>query len=429
MKILYLAHRIPYPPNKGEKIRAWRQVEHLAARHDVWCACFADRTEELRYAGKLREVCRDAVVIPLHKPRALLKGLAGLACGSTVTENYFRSPAMRRALSTWSREIGFDVVAAFSSSMAPYALGVEARRHVLDLCDVDSAKWAEYAKRSNPILRVLYQEESKRLARRESLWVNAFDATLVITHEEAKVLSWDHPDGRLHVIGNGVELVDDMSVGTESSTPTVGFVGALDYFPNVDGLEWFAREVWPAVRRSCPQAELRMVGHSPVKRVRRLAKIAGVRVIGPVEDAAEEVRTFHVSVAPLRIARGLQNKVLEAMAAGRPVVLTSNAARGIRANHGAEYLVADDPADWARHVVRLLGNAGERTRLGEAAQRFVERHHNWKPILRRFEQVVTGIGPSRAARSLLLGEAAGSLLQADDPPRDRRPLPSPAVIE
>lgn len=413
MNILYLAHRIPFPPDKGDKLRSFRQLEHLARRHRVWCACFVDDPVDLEYVEHLKGYCEDVSGIPLRRTPALLRSVAGLARGRTVTESFYGRPAMRAALESWCETVRFDVVVAFSSSMAPYALTVPADRRVLDLCDLDSQKWLDYAATSRGPARWLYRTEGQRLAALEQSWVDVFDASLLITEAETRPICDAAPSGKLHVVGNGVmlpDLVEDEDAWADASVagiadsataaavqegharpPTLGFVGVMNYRPNIDAVHWFVLDCWQEIRAACPHAVFRIVGRSPTRRVRRLATVPGVEVVGGVDDLTPEVRRFDVSIAPMRIARGLQNKVLEAMAAARPVVLTSEAAEGIDARHEREYLIADRPAEFVGSIIGLLNDPEKRGRLGQAARRFVAVNHCWEEVLQRFELIVTGV--------------------------------------
>ncbi len=430
MNILYLAHRIPYPPDKGDKLRAFRQIEHLSKRHRVWCACFVDVPSDFRYLADLRERCEDVAAIELKPRYAKLQGLWSLVRGGTITEGFYDSPEMRSVLKQWARDIRYDAVAAFSSSMAPYALSVPARRRVIDLCDRDSQKWLDIADHSRGVMRRLYRVEGERLSVRELRWIDAFDATILITEAEALPLRPLVASRKLHIVGNGVVLPElgpasklplparervGVRVGNARITPhmasplegrgvlarnpktlpsegrpTVGFVGVMNYYPNVDAVSWFAGECWPMIRSVHPTAEFRVVGRSPVRAVRRLGRHPGVRVVGGVEDVQAELLRFDVSVAPLRIARGIQNKVLEAMAAAKPVVLTSKAAAGIGATTGENYLVCDPPAEIAGAVRDLLGDPSMRQRIGNSAREFVAERHRWDDQMDRYELVVTG---------------------------------------
>jgi len=389
MNILYLAHRIPYPPDKGDKLRAFHQLAHLAQAHRVWCACFVDDPADRAHVETLRRYCVDVVAPPLHRLPALWRAGLALLSGATFTEGYYACPRFDAALDAWRRSIEFDTVLAFSSAMAPWALRMPAGRRVLDLCDLDSRKWLAYARTARGPGSILYGVEGTRLAQREAEWCRAFDATILITEEEATELRPSVPRERLHIVGNGVVL-PDLSVFPEAERPVVGFVGVMDYHPNVDAVCWFARAVWPAVRAACPQAIFRIVGRRPKRAVRHLARLPGVEVTGAVPDAGRAVAPFQVSVAPLRIARGLQNKVLEAMAAAKPVVLTTPAATGIPAAAGQEFIIADTADTMAAAVIRLLQDADLRGRVGQAARAHVARHQRWDLELARFAGVVEG---------------------------------------
>ena len=420
MNILYLAHRIPFPPNKGDKIRSFRQLEHLARKHNVWCACFVDDEADMAHVDVLRAYCRQVEVVCLSRPRAYFRGVAGLLSGGTMTEAYLDSRRMRAVLVRMSREVSFDVAVAFSSGMAPYALDVPAKRRVLDLCDLDSQKWLDFASATSGPRKMLFETEGKRLAARELQWINSFDASILITQQEAADLGGPVAKDMLHIVGNGVQLQDapptspmlksdssdetsqdrPSNEGSGWDMPTVGFVGVLDYRPNIDGVCWFVKSIWPLIRRVLPDAEFRIVGRSPTRTIYRLNRVAGVRVVGEVQDVGSELQRFDVSVAPLRLARGLQNKVLEAMAAALPVVLTTGAARGLGAEHGQDLLVADSPQPFADQVLELLASAPLRQRIGSSARHFVAVNHCWEAELQKFELIVTGVLGARRSRSV-----------------------------
>ena len=424
MNILYLAHRIPYPPDKGDKMRAFRHVEYLGRRHRLWCACFVDTRTDLVHVAPLRRHCVDVVAVLLDRPRAILRGAMGLLRGGTVTESFYRHQAMSDALCALGRSVRFDTVVAFSSSMAQYALNVPAARHVLDLCDLDSQKWLEYAAISDPPLAWLYGAEGRRLATLEHRWIRDFDTTILISNAEAKTVRLLAPTGKLRIITNGVDLPKNLShkplwhrfstgetpalqtratlfgIGSKQNesrciertgAPTVGFVGVLNYRPNVDAVCWFVEHCWREIRDVYPSARFRVVGRSPTRRIRRLSSAPGVDIVGPVQDVQDELQRFDVSVAPMRTARGLQNKVLEAMAAGLPVVLTAKAAEGIDAIDGREYLIVDPPDRMIRCILQLLREPAKRSGIGQAARRFVASRHRWEDALRPLEFAVTGM--------------------------------------
>ncbi len=409
MNILHLAHRIPYPPDKGDKLRAFRQIEHLAKRHRVTAAFFVDDPEDERHVAGLRAYCDRVVSIRIHKKWRMTRGMMRWLGGGTITEGFYDVAAMRRALAELTPEIEFDAVLAFSSSMASFALDIPAYRHVLDLCDLDSAKWYDYAGRARPPMRWIYRAEGTRLAKREQQWTATFDATVLITRAEVEALRCEHAQRRIHVITNGVTLPEPHASACAipppephasacvvsqpqerpDPAPTVGFVGQMDYVPNVDAVCFFARESWPGIRRAVPDARFRIIGRCPTRVVRRLESIDGIEVTGAVNDIHAQLRRIDVSVAPLRIARGLQNKVLEAMVAAKPVVLTPAAATGIDARDATEFVIAADAPAFTDRVLELLADKNRRERIGLAGQRFATSNHDWVREMTRLETILT----------------------------------------
>ncbi|MGB0716496.1 MAG: TIGR03087 family PEP-CTERM/XrtA system glycosyltransferase [Phycisphaerae bacterium] len=420
MKILYLAHRIPYPPNKGDKLRSYHQLAHLAGNHDVYLASFVDDPHDMQHADVTAALCKEQALIPLRQTIAKTRGAAGLLMGGTVTESAYRSRAMRDALSNWQRLVDFDVAFAFSSSMAPYALSVPADRHVLDMCDLDSHKWTAYGSKGRTLVDWMYRLEGQRLARREVDWIRTFDATILISDAETQELK-AHERAKVHVIGNGVHMPEPLprqderraangsTIQYEGGAPILGFVGVMDYRPNVEGVTWFVESIWPGIREAIPHAEFRIIGRSPTAKVLQLGNQPGVTVVGGVEKIEPELARLTISVAPLRMARGVQNKVLEAMAHGLPVVATPEAALGIGARSGQHLLTTPDATGFIQAVKRLAGSQALRRRLGLAARQFVQQQFQWKPLLDRFEQLVCGVNaPATLSRRLVTGQEHAS---------------------
>jgi sugar transferase (PEP-CTERM/EpsH1 system associated) len=394
MNVLYLVHRLPYPPNKGDKLRSFHELSYLRRRHQVWCGCFVDDPADLLHVDAVRAMCADAAAIRLFKAVSTPRGLWNLARGGTFTEGYYQHLQMVRTLHRWNSQVAFDAVLVFSSGMAPYAQCVNAPRKVLDFCDLDSRKWTAYARRASGARARLYDIEGRRLATRELQWLNEFDAAAVITDAEAADLGVSALRQRVFTISNGVTIPELPESQWIPPTPVAGFVGCMDYPPNIDAVVWFVREIWPLIRRRVPDASFEIVGRHPTRAVRALADAPGVHVVGEVDDVFSFVRRFRVSVSPIRIARGLQNKVLEAMAAARPVVLTSAAATGLSAKDGVHYLIADAASAFAEQVVSLLADPDRCFRLGAAARRFVAANHCWEREMSRLESLLFAPAPS-----------------------------------
>jgi len=398
MNILILAHRLPYPPDKGEKIRSFHLLRYLSRRHAVWCACLIDDPSDWKYVPELRSLCRELAVFPVRRMLGLIRGLGRLVIGGTITEGYFTSRPLAAAITEWSTRVRFDAVLAFSSGTARYVLEASAPRRVLDLCDIDSAKWRALAERSRWPVRGVLRAEAKRLARREWELASAFDVTTVISDREAEMFKQiaaaqgpgpAGPQPEVVVLSNGVDLEAFRPFENAPCGPVVGFVGTMNYAPNVDGVCWFVEEAWPRIRRQHPQARFLIVGRSPVRRVRQLAHSPGVEVTGSVPDVREYLKIIRVCVAPIRIVHGLQNKVLEAMACAKPVVTTGKVAGAIDAQPGREIMVADEACAFAEQTATLLGDEGRCEEVGQAARRFVETRFRWEDRARTMEDLIS----------------------------------------
>lgn len=399
-----LTHRVPYPPDRGDRIRAYHLLRHLAAHVDVSLACVSDEPVTDDQRAVLADLTAQLAIQPIGPAWSRARGVAALAAGRAVTPAIFYRRSLARRVASWHHHMPFDAVLTFCTGMVGYAMdlqrGPHRPRHVLDLVDVDSLKWARFAAESKPPMRWVYAAEARRLApiERGGEWV---DAITVISDNEAR--AYRHEIGlaaNLHVVENGVDadffrpLPDCPRAG---DTPTITFVGVLDYKPNIDGVAWFAREVLPDVLRRQPRARLRIVGRNPAPAVRALGQVRGVDVIGPVPDVRTHLAESAVVIAPLLIAPGVQNKVLEAMASARAVVCTPAAAAGIDAVTNIHLLTADDASTFAYHVARLLGDTTKRTAVAAAARRRIEERYAWGRALAPMLDLITGRAPLAAA--------------------------------
>lgn len=402
-ELLYLVHRLPYPPDKGDRIRAFHVLEWLSGWANVHLACLADEPAPREAIAALEARCVRVAVGTVGGHGRWASALASLARGGTATEGAFRSPTLRCTLRGWAAGTRYRAALASSSSMVPYLrmrelLGIPA---VVDLVDVDSQKWFDYAAVGRGPKAWLYRTEGRRLRRLEQdlpSWARA--VTLVSEAEADLYRRFAGPD-RVHAVVNGVDL-DTYRPRPVAVERGCVFVGALDYRPNVDGASWFCRAAWPEIHRLAPDMTLCLVGRRPTPAVRGLAEVPGVEVVGQVPDVRPYLAESAVVVVPLRIARGVQNKVLEAMAMGKAVVASPEALIGIGATRGRHLLVASEPREWVEAVGLLRADPGLRSRIGEEARRFVEAHHQWSrclgpfgPLLGR-DAVATGLEGEQA---------------------------------
>lgn len=391
-EILFVAHRIPFPPDKGDKIRAWRFLERFARRFDVHLAAFVDDPEDFAHEARLKSACASVTLVRLDPATARLRSAASLLRREPLTFGYYADGRMRAAIRRLrDRPLAFEY--AFSSSTAPYLEpAIPGRPRIADICDADSEKWREYAEARRGPMRIVYRREFARLAAAETAIINRFDAALAISDAEGRILASRSGVARpVATIGNGVDAVYFGTRLEGRAPPDVGdvaLVGAMDYRPNADAARWFLTNVWPTVRAAHPEATFSVVGARPSEELKSRAGRDGVRVAGRVGDVRPYLQAARAVVAPLKIARGVQNKVLEAMAAGRAVVATSAANTGVDAAPGSEILIADDPADFAAAVIRLLERPSEGEAIGAAARARAVLDFGWEAQLARLDALV-----------------------------------------
>lgn len=408
MSTLFLSHRIPYPPDKGDKIRSYHFLKHLCAHGEVHLCCLMDDPADARHIPRLEAMCASVTAVPLNRRLKRLASLANLATGEAMSLAYFGSRRLRTQVDALLAGGGIDLVFGYSSVMAGY---VGERRPgarpplVVDFVDVDSEKWRQYGERFTGPLGWLYRREARTLAAFERRAAGWCDRVLLVSEGEAALLREWAPGARIDAVPNGVDL-DYFRPGDTPAAPLGGgpalvFTGAMDYWPNVDAVCWFADEVFPKIRAAVPGAEFHIVGSSPVPAVRRLADPGrGIRVTGRVPDVRPYLEAADLVVTPMRFGRGVQNKVVEAMAMAKAVVTTPLGLEGIAAAPGDEVVVAEGVEDFARACADLLGERGgdRRRAVGKAARAWVERAYTWERSLMRLDGLLAEVRAQAGGR-------------------------------
>jgi sugar transferase (PEP-CTERM/EpsH1 system associated) len=396
--LLFLAHRIPYPPNKGDKVRSYHLLRHLASRYRVHLGAFVDDRADFAHASTLQGICETCRLIELKPLVAKVKSLAALGGTEPLTVAYYRSKAMRLWVNEVLQQASIQQVLVFSAAMAQYVMAATNVRRVADLVDVDSDKWRQYAAAQPWPYSAIYRRESRVLLEYEREIARHFDATVFVSAPEAALFRERAPEvaGKVWHVNNGVDLQyfsPERSYANpyESSERVVVFTGAMDYWPNSDAVAWFAREVFPSVLARVPAARFYIVGARPAPEVKNLAALPGVRVTGAVPDIRPYLAHATLAVAPLRTARGIQNKVLEAMAMAKPVLASPEAAEGIDAEVGKELLVAVRTEAFARETSRLLDQGGD-AELGRAGRAWVLSWCAWDRNLSHFDHLLAPHG-------------------------------------
>lgn len=397
-KVLFLAHRIPFPPDKGDKIRAFHILKRLSEQHEVWLGAGVDDPAD-RLIERAKLPCHHACLPPLKPARRALNMLGGLATDAPLSVARFRHPQLARWVNRVLGEVRPDLVFVYSSAMAQYVLGriPPQGRLVVDFVDADAEKWRAYAAKARGPRAALYAREFQTLRAYEGQVLAEADAGLLVSDTERRLLGAMHPADahKLRIMPNGVDT-DFFSPAGAGDGCSLVMTGRMDYAPNVDAALWFAEEILPRVRLRRPDAVFRIVGAAPTLAVRALARRPGVEVTGAVPDVRPYLAQAAAVVAPLRIARGIQNKVLEGMAAGRPVIATPDALDGIGAAPGLEVLTASDAQGFALAACAVL-NGRAPGDLGERARRYVLSHHQWGAQLGRLDEVMFGSRSAEAA--------------------------------
>lgn len=387
MKILYLVHRLPYPPNKGDKVRSYHLLRHLAARHEVHLGSFIDDPEDEQYLPRVREMCASLHIARLNPRRAKLMSLRGLLTGEALSLPYYRDAGLQAWVDEAAARIGFDAVVVFSGVMAQYTRGLDGVKTLVDFVDVDSAKWRDYAPEHAWPMSWLYRREFEKLLGFEQSVARQAEVSFFVTENEVALFRELSPGQgqRVEALGNGVDasfFAPDPARSNPFATdelPLV-FTGAMDYWPNVDAVCWFASDILPRLRERFPALRFHIVGRSPTPAVQALAN-EFINVTGTVPDVRPYLQHAAAVVAPLRLARGIQNKVLEAMAMARPVVAAASCVRAITAQAQAGLLPAEAATDYVERIAGLLADRSATDAAGRAARDFVLGAYSWEAHL------------------------------------------------
>lgn len=355
--LLFLCHRIPFPPNKGDKIRSFNILKELSKRFTIYLASFVDDPYDWQYAGKLDDYCEEVFLLNQNKTKCKIKGLGAFVTGKSISEHYYASPKMQQWVDQTISRKQITQVFVYSSAMAIYSQQHVSNIHqVIDFVDVDSDKWRQYAENKTGIAKWVYAREHKKLQSFENKVAEQSVYSLFVSDPEAKLFKQQLPEklrDRVQGMLNGVD-VDFFSPNAEmndikETSLDVVFTGAMDYWANVDAVVWFAEKVWPLVLETKPEATFYIVGGNPTSQVNALNGKLGITVTGRVEDVRPYIHNASVSVAPLQIARGIQNKIIEAMSMAKPVIATSLAIEGIHAST-PNIRITDDASEFSKLV-------------------------------------------------------------------------------
>ncbi|MFC3096372.1 TIGR03087 family PEP-CTERM/XrtA system glycosyltransferase [Alteraurantiacibacter palmitatis] len=386
-EILFLAHRLPFPPDRGDRIRSAHVLRALAQIAPVHIGCFVDAKADRAHEGEVASLAASACVVTRRKPLPLA-GVEAMVKGEPVSLAAYAHSGLSRWVEGKLASGRIGAVYVFSGQMGQFVPPSWKGRLVVDLCDVDSAKFEAYARDTRGPMAVIHAREARLLAKVEAGLAARANHTLLISAQEAALFESRAPQARsIRVMGNGIDA-DHFAPGRVKAAPAMQgagphllFTGQMDYPPNIAAASRMARQILPLVQRASPGAQFHIAGRSPAPEVRALGSLPGCTVHGAVPDMRPFLAGADIVVAPLAIARGVQNKVLEAMAMARPVVLSEGAATGIPARNGEHFAIGGDDADFAAQIQTLLTDRAFARAMGDAARRFVVERQSWPAML------------------------------------------------
>ena len=393
--LLFLVHRIPYPPNKGDKIRSYHLLNFLSQYYDIYLGAFIDDPEDNQYRERVSQFCKGVYLESLNPLNAKIKSLSGLISRKALSIPYYSSKKMQHWVNTQIEKNNIKQFLAFSSPMAQFLQNTpDNTLKIMDFVDIDSDKWQQYCKTHKGLMSWIYAREADYLFDYEKSIAQQFSASLFVSQQEAQMFKEMCPEAaqKVYGISNGVDI-DYFSPDYSSDSPynidkkVLVFTGAMDYWANCDAVIWFANKVFPILRKKNPAFEFYIVGSKPTEQVFALKSIKGVFVTGRVDDIRPFIKHAFLSVAPLRIARGIQNKVLEAMAMGKAVIATQNAVEGIKLPDNIEKLVSTSIAEQLVAIDQLKNNDFRKT-IETASSQWIKDHYSWHNTLKPLLQLI-----------------------------------------
>ena len=388
MKILYLCHRFPFPPKRGGKIRPFNMIRHLSQEHQVTVCSLVRSVSEAEEGRGIAQYCERFEMSEVRNPIQVARMVARLPTPVPSSMGFFYSPELARRTRELMAAERYDLIFVHCSSVAQYVSDVEGIPKILDFGDMDSQKWLEYAHYKPFPLSAGYWFEGKKLVREEQRLARRFDLCTATTRAEWETLQAYGTGVASDWFPNGVDHEYFAPDNTPYDENTICFVGRMDYYPNQECMFDFCAHVLPRIQARRPQTKLLIVGADPSPAVSKLGELPGVTVTGSVPDVRPYLRGSALMVAPLNIARGTQNKILEAMAAGVPVVTSAVAAGGVDAVAPDHFLVADTHEEHAAAALSILEDRAERNRLALAGRARVMSHHAWPSSMARLDGII-----------------------------------------
>jgi len=401
LNILFIAQRVPYPANKGEKIRSFNQIKYLADNgHNVHVISPIEDESEITYSEQLAEFDHISCDYQLL-PAKLLRLLSGLLKNESLSVANFYSKALQKKIDETLTSITFDAVICTSSAVAKYVFQSntlsslpQKPQLLMDFMDLDSDKWQQYADKSSFPMRLIYQREAKLIGQYERAIQQSFDACFFIADAEVNLFKKKAMDANnVHVLGNGMNTKEFYPAGTppKNEAPVFLFTGVMDYKPNVDAVIWFVEEIWSGILNQYPKARFIIAGMNPNNAVQELTKITGVETTGFVDEILPYYHESDYFVAPFRLARGVQNKVLQAFACGLPVISTPMGAEGIDCEANKDILLANNQHEFLSAIGMLETDNELKAKIKQNALTLINEHYSWEGKLQVLDEILTKV--------------------------------------
>ena len=382
--LLFLVHRIPYPPNKGDKIRSYHFLRALSTHYHVFLGTFIDDQEDWNYETSVQPFCQETCIQALDPVQSKIKSLTGLLTGEALSLPYYKNKTMQRWVDQVVKQHNIKKVLIFSSVMAQYIDNKAPLEMIADFVDVDSDKWLQYARKKRWPESWIYRRESRQLLKFEKQVIGRAGAGVFVSELEAELFRSLAPElkDKVKAVNNGVDTdyfspLHSFNSPYQQNERVLVFTGAMDYWANADAVKWFAEQVFPAIYRQNESVRFYIVGSKPTREVLALAEKPGIVVTGTVKDIRPYIAGAEVVIAPLRIARGIQNKVLEAMAMGKVIVATPAAIEGIPVNDQLDLSIIDEPEQFAGEICNLL-KSSRLPLASEQNRNFVLERFSWQ---------------------------------------------------
>ncbi len=388
MKILYVCHRFPFPPKRGGKIRPFNMINHFNEQHEVTVASLARSDEEAKDGEGLAAHCKRFIMAQVREPWQTLRMILRLPTMTPSSMGYFYSPYLKKEIDALLKNEKFDLIFVHCSSVAQYVAHVKGIPKILDFGDMDSQKWLIYAKMRSFPLNIGYWLEGNKLLKEEKKLAKQFDLCTCTTKAELDTLNSYQVDVETDWFPNGVDHQFFAPDGGAYDPDTISFIGRMDYYPNQQCMIYFCQDILPLLQKRKASTKLVIIGANPSEEIQKLADLPGVTVTGTVDDVRPFVRRSALMIAPLEIARGTQNKILEAMAMGVPVVCSKLAAGGIDAVPGEHFLEAENVDEYVDAIITILEDSKTRERFSKAGRERMLQNHHWPNSMARLDQIV-----------------------------------------